>query len=50
MLRSGFNDLQGMPETEPLQGDVSEDELIPAEDEVRPYQKVSYISVSILKQ
>ena len=39
MLRSGFNDLQGMPETEPLQGDVSEDELIPAEDEVRPYQK-----------
>ena len=39
MLRSGFNDLQGMPETEPLQTDASEEELIPADDTVRPYQK-----------
>ena len=33
MLRSGFGDLRGMPETEPLQDDVSEEELVPAEDE-----------------
>ena len=39
MLRSGFNDLRGMPESEPLQDDVSEEELIPANDTVRPYQK-----------
>ena len=39
MLRSGFNDMQGMPETEPLQTDVSDEELIPADDTVRPYQK-----------
>ena len=39
MLRSGFNDLRGMPESEPLQDDVSEEELIPADDTVRPYQK-----------
>ena len=39
MLRSGFNDLRGMPETEPLQTDASEEELIPADDTVRPYQK-----------
>ena len=39
MLRSGFNDMQGMPETEPLQPDVSDEELIPADDTVRPYQK-----------
>ena len=39
MLRSGFNDLRGMPESEPLQDDVSEEELIPADDIVRPYQK-----------
>ena len=39
MLRSGFNDMQGMPETEPLQTDASEEELIPADDTVRPYQK-----------
>ena len=28
-----------MPESEPLQDDVSEEELIPADDTVRPYQK-----------
>ena len=39
MLRSGFNDLRGMPEAEPLQTDVSDEELIPADDTVRPYQK-----------
>ena len=40
MLRSGFNDLRGMPETEPLQDDVSEEELIPAEDEqLTTYQR-----------
>ena len=39
MLRSGFNDMQGMPETEPLQTDVSDEELIPVDDTVRPYQK-----------
>ena len=39
MLRPGFNDMQGMPETEPLQTDVSDEELIPADDTVRPYQK-----------
>ena len=40
MLRSGFNDLRGMPESEPLQDDVSEDELIPAEDEhLSTYQR-----------
>ena len=39
MLRSGFNDMQGMPEAEPLQTDVSDEELIPADDTVRPYQK-----------
>ena len=39
MLRSGFNDMQGMPETEPLQTDTSEEELIPADDTVRPFQK-----------
>ena len=39
MLRSGFNDMQGMPETEPLQTDASEEELIPADDTVRPFQK-----------
>ena len=39
MLRSVFNDLRGMPETEPLQTDASEEELIPADDTVRPYQK-----------
>ena len=39
MLRSGFNDLRGMPESEPLQDDVAEEELIPADDTVRPYQK-----------
>ena len=40
MLRSGFNDLRGMPETEPLQDDVSEEELIPAEDDqLTTYQR-----------
>ena len=40
MLRSGFNDLRGMPESEPLQDDVSEEELIPAEDEhLSTYQR-----------
>ena len=40
MLRSGFNDLRGMPETEPLQDDVSEEELIPAEEEqLTTYQR-----------
>ena len=40
MLRSGFNDLRGMPEAEPLQDDVSEEELIPAEDEqLTTYQR-----------
>ena len=40
MLRSGFNDLRGMPEAEPLQGDVSEEELIPAEDDqLTTYQR-----------
>ena len=40
MLRSGFNDLLGMPESEPLQDDVSEEELIPAEDEhLSTYQR-----------
>ena len=39
MLRSGFNDLRSMPEAEPLQTDVSDEELIPADDTVRPYQK-----------
>ena len=40
MLRSGFNDLCGMPETEPLQDDVSEEELIPAEDDqLTTYQR-----------
>ena len=39
MLRSGFNDLRGMPEAEALQTDVSDEELIPADDTVRPYQK-----------
>ena len=40
MLRSGFNDLRGMPETEPLADDVSEEELIPAEDDqLTTYQR-----------
>ena len=40
MLRSGFNDLRGMPETEPLPDDVSEEELIPAEDDqLTTYQR-----------
>ena len=40
MLRSGFNDLRGMPESEPLQDDVSEEELIPAEDDqLTTYQR-----------
>ena len=39
MLRSGFNDLRGMPESEPPQDDISEEELIPADDIIRPYQK-----------
>ena len=33
MLRSGFNDLQGMPQLEQTEGDVSEEEFISAEDE-----------------
>ena len=33
MLRSGFNDLQGMRQLEQTEGDVSEEELISAEDE-----------------
>ena len=43
MLRSGFNDLRGMPETEPLQDDVSEEELIPAEDDqLTTYQRGAF--------
>ena len=48
MLRSGFNDLRGMPESEPLEDDVSEEELIPADDTVRPYQKnILYFNIDI---
>ena len=41
MLRSGFNDLQGMPQLEQLRkDDVSEEELLPAEDEqLTTYQR-----------
>ena len=51
MLRQGFNSLQGIPHLEPVDpAEPSEDELIPAENELRPYQKISYISIMILKQ
>ena len=40
MLWSGFSEVRGMPETEPLQDDVSEEELIPAEEQqVKTYQR-----------
>ena len=51
MLRQGFNGLQGILPLEPVEpAEPSEDELIPAEDEVRPYQKRSHISITILKK
>ena len=40
LLRQGFSGLQGLPPLEPVEpAEPSEDELIPAEDETRPYQK-----------
>ena len=43
MLNRGFTGLLGMPEleevTQPTEREPSDDELIPAEDTVRPYQK-----------
>lgn len=36
MLRSGFNDLQGMQEAEPITTDVSAEESIPDDEEPLP--------------
>ena len=37
MLRSGFNNWQGLPEKEPVEGDVTHEQFIPADGTVRPY-------------